>query len=332
MRVGVICSAHGYGHVGRQLATVEALADAGQDVILVTAAPVDVVGDRPGVTVLRRRVDVGIAQADSVTEDPERTRALWCEAVEGVDALVEDVRGLDCAIVDVAPTALEACRRAGVPALAVGNFDWAWVYEHYPALAEFAPKMRAWQSRHVGISLSPGPGLTGFARATPLSEPLARSVRPHRPAALAPRDAMVLVAFGGLGLANLGDRLPRLRGVRWVLTPPQARVARKDIVYVAADEARFPALLAAADVVYTKPGYGVLAEATLAGVRLCWMDRGAFPEAPYLEAAMVARGDVKVVGDDVAAAIRCALASPRPSPVPSQAARTLASAVLRRDF
>ncbi len=315
MNIAVLCSAHGFGHVGRQLAVVERLLMLGHDVALYTAAPPELLRvTRPAgqgaLTIVPWRVDVGIAQLDSLTEDLDATRVRWREAVTRIDLLADAVRGMDHAIVDVAPTAMEACRRAGVPATAVGNFDWAWIYEHYPALTEFAPQMKAWQSHHRAVALSPGPGMHGFRGVTQVAEPLALCATPFRPDV--PGRA-VLVAFGGLGLNNLAAWLPRIPDVTWVLAPPSPAVERDDVRFVA--DARFPALLAGVDAVLTKPGYGVLAEAMLCGTRLCWVDRGHFPEAPYLERAMRDRGDVKVQGGagGVEQAVREGLARGRPA-------------------
>lgn len=315
MNIAVICSAHGFGHVGRQLAVVERLLMLGHHVVLYTAAPADLlriaIPTTGTLTVVPWRVDVGIAQHDSLTEDLEATRVLWTEATQRIDALADALRGIDHAVVDVAPTALEACRRAGVPALAVGNFDWAWIYAHYPELSEFAPQMQAWQAHHPAVALAPGPGMHGFASVRSVAHPLARRASPFRPDV--PGKA-VLVAFGGLGLANLESWLPRMAGVTWVLAPPSQAVERADVVYV--EGVPFPSLLAGVDAVLTKPGYGVLAEAMLCGTRLCWVDRGQFPEAPYLERAMVDRGDVKVAGGaaGVEAAVGEALTRGRPAP------------------
>jgi len=344
VRVAVIASAHGFGHVGRQLAVVEALLLRGHAVRLYTAAPAGLLkirGDQDGrLEVVPWRVDVGLVQSDSLSHDLDATRTRWVEAVGRIDALAEDLRGCDRALVDIAPTGLEACRRAGVPALAVGNFDWAWIYEHYAPLREFVPQMRAWQAPHRGLALNPGPGLHGFSAVRWLQDPLARldvpadegALRipggpPSRSASLG-SGKRVLVAFGGLGLADVEGWLPRVAGVTWVVAPPLARVDREDIAYV--EGIPFVRLLAAVDAVLTKPGYGVVAEATLCGTRLCWVDRGEFPEAPYLEAVMYARGDVKVKGGQagVGAAITAALALPSPAPVTRTATEEVVTAVV----
>lgn len=326
MRIATVCSAHGFGHVTRELVIAGALADRGAEVTLFTAAP------RALSAGVRHRIeawtaDVGIAQRDSVSEDIDGTLARL-ETVAGdatIDALAEVLAGYDRVVVDIAPPALEAARRAGVPAFAVGNFDWAWIYRHYPPLAGWAERFAVWQAPHPGLFLAPGPGLTGFASVEAFGvvgrrAPAARSVAGGR---------AVLVCFGGFGLDGIEGWLPRLDGVTWVLAPPMARSARDDARWV--DDVPFPALVAGADALLTKPGYGIYAEAALAGTPMVWIDRGAFPEAPWLEAAMWARGDVKLDGRG-AAAVATALtrlwSAARPAPARSNAAERVAERIL----
>ncbi|MES2640978.1 MAG: hypothetical protein V4850_15920 [Myxococcota bacterium] len=327
MRIATVCSAHGFGHVTRELVIADALAARGAEVTLFTAAPRALLA---GVrhAVVPWAADVGIAQRDSLSEDVEGTLArLETVASEGaIDALAEVLAGYDRVVVDIAPPALEAARRAGVPAFAVGNFDWAWIYRHYPALAGWAERFARWQAPHRGLFLEPGPGLTGFAvverfgvvgrRAGPVTR--------GRPGA-----RTVLVCFGGFGLDGIDAWLPRIDGVRWVLAPPMARVPRDDVSWV--DDVPFPELVAGADALLTKPGYGIYAEAALAGTPMVWVDRGAFPEAPWLEAAMVARGDVKVDGRGgvaVAAALARLWRQEPPTPTRSDAAERVAARIL----
>lgn len=322
MRVALVCSGHGFGHVGRQLALAEALLERGAAVDVYTAAPPRLVADDlPAARVVPWTVDIGLVQHDSRTEDVAATvplaEALATEA--RVDALAAALAGVDRVVADVAPAALEAARRAGVPALAVGNFDWPWVYRHYPPLVPLAGRLAAWQAAHTGWSLTPGPGLTGF-RATVPGGLLGRRRAPVRVA-----ERAVLVSFGGFGLADLDRWLPVLDGVTWVIAPPMPRLDRPDVRWV--EDRPFPGLVAGADLVLTKPGYGIHAETALAGVPVVWIDRGSFPEAPWLEAAMRDRGDLKLEGE-VGPVVLRRLAEPRPAPVESRAADALARRVL----
>ena len=106
------------------------------------------------------------------------------------------------------------------------------------------------------------------------------------------------MSFGGFGL-DLD--LPRLPDVTWVLAPPMARLDRDDCVYV--EGVPYPALVAGCDLVLTKPGYGILAEASAAGVPIAWLDRGAFPEAASLVQVLRERGDLQASLDDLRPAL-----------------------------
>lgn len=289
MKLALVASAHGFGHVTRLLAVAERLRERGVEPTLFTAAPRQLVEETlPGATVVAASVDVGLKQRDSLTEDPAGTAALLEHRAShaALDALAARLAGFDRVVCDTAPTALEAARRAGVDAVALGNFDWAWTYRHYPALHGWADRFAAWQRPHPGLSLWPGPGLVEFGTTEPAG--LVGRTRPaHRVA-----ERAVLVSFGGLGLTDLDRLLPRIDGVTWVLAPPMAPLDRPDCAFVRG--VPYPALVAGCDVVFTKPGYGILAECLLGGTGIVWADRGAFPEAPYLEAVLHARGDAKV--------------------------------------
>ncbi len=326
----------------RELVVADALAARGADVTMFTAAPPSLTAP-PSPRAVRHGIvpwvaDVGIAQRDSLTEDLDATldRLEVVASARAIDALAAALVGYDRVVVDIAPPALEAARRAGVPALAVGNFDWAWIYRHYPALSGWAERFTAWQAPHPALYLAPGPALTGFASVEHFGVVGRRApaVRLAPPTRLALPDGgrhrFVLVCFGGFGLDGIEGWLPRMEGVTWVHAPPMARLERSDVRWV--PDVPFPALVAGVDTLLTKPGYGVHAEAALAGTPMVWVDRGAFPEAPWLEAAMVARGDVKVEGrgaEAVATALRRRWAVGPPAPLgETDAAERVAARIL----
>ena len=326
MRLAVVCSAHGYGHLTRQLALGAAWRELGVDLTFFADAPPALVDERlPGVPVVPWRVDVGIAQTDSRTEDLPRTRALaqdrWGDAAIG--ALASALGGFDRVVVDAAPAALEAARRAGVPAVAIGNFDWAWIYAQYAELADLAPTLDAWQAPHPAASLWPGPGMRGFREVHRFGLVGAHA----RPAPLPPGSA--LVAFGGFGLRGLDAALPVVPGLRWLL-PGGALPGRPDTA--APPPLPFPALVSGAELVLTKPGYSAFAECALAGTPALWLPRGAFPEAPWLLEAARQRGDEVLPehlhGEDLSGAIRTGIsrirARPRPDPLDAVAVHEVA--------
>ena len=211
--------------------------------------------------------------------------------------------------------------------VAVGNFDWPWIYRHYPALADHADRLAAWQRPHPALFLTPGPGLSGFASVELL--PVVGRLRPA--AALPPRT--VLVSFGGFGLTVLRRLLPHIPGVTWATSPPMPDLARSDSIYPTAPD---PALVAGADAVLTKPGYGIYAECVLSGTPAVWVERGAFPEAPWITAPMKEAGGMAIgcgpqhpdFSHRLANALEAVWSRPPPTPLPSTGARQAAERIL----
>lgn len=318
MRLALVASAHGFGHTTRLLSLAPRLREAGHRLSLFAPAmPFELPA---GVDFVPWRVDVGIVQRDSVTEDlPATLPALEAVCSERrIDELARRLASFDRVIVDTAPAAMEAGRRAGVEVVALGSFDWAWIYGHYPELGAWAGRFAAWQAPHRAVEVRPGPGMHGFRRVDPFGL-IGRSAPPVR---VAPRSA--LLCFGGFGM-RLGP-LPDFGGT-WVLAPPMEPIP--GALHVR--DLPFPALVAGADVLVTKPGYGVFTEAALAGTPIVWLHRPAFPEAPSLVAALEARGDEGVATLDPALlgpAILRALARPRPPPQPDEGAAVADALVL----
>ena len=87
-------------------------------------------------------------------------------------------------------------------------------------------------------------------------------------------------------------------------------------------------LVRAADVVVTKPGYGIVSDAIAAGTRIVYTERGDFPEYPILVAEMPRYVPCAHVGnqDFLAglwrAAIESVLARPVPPPPDLRGAET----------
>lgn len=283
------------------------------DVTIFTAAPEAVFRDYLGadpalyarVTIVPFRADVGVVQRDGLSMDHVATLAAL-EARFGdpreigpgsrVDRAIEELASAlsrarpRVVVADVPAIAIAAAHRIGAPSVAVGNFDWAFIYDHYasksPAFAEFARLFRAWHARATtAVHLPPGPPLEGFREVRP-GAPLARTLladaRAIRERLAIPRgDRAVLVSFGGFGLDDPARRIPRIRGVTWILAPPMDPLSgRPDVRFVAHEP--YLGLLAASDAVFTKPGYGIVCEAARNRTRVLFTDRGDFPEYPWL--------------------------------------------------
>jgi hypothetical protein len=241
---------------------------------------------------------------------------------------------------DIPPLAFAAAAEAGVTSVALGNFSWDWIYAHLaarqPALAEAAAHAaRAYARAGLLLRLPFAGDLSAFPRIEDV--PLVARA-PEREKADARRrlglDArpVVLVSFGGVGMPGLDPAaLGRLDEYLFLLTgqagggtaPNVRRLQAGDLT---AASLHYPDLVAAADVVVSKPGYGIVTDCIGARTRLVYTDRGDFPEYPvlvsemprYLPVAFVSNADVREGRLDEA--LRHVMALPFPKAPPTNGA------------
>jgi L-arabinokinase len=255
--------------------------------------------------------DTGVVQRDSLHLDERRTIDEAASFMAALDTLAarEAVflrqRGATVVAGDIPPLAFRAAHLAGLPAVAIGNFTWDWIYAGYPeAIAdrpELVPAIRhAYGHATLALRL---PMWGGFhAWASPIVElPFvarhsARSAGEVRNAIGVPRGSrMALASFGGLGISGLPlEPLGQLRGWSVVTTahaleaagpaPPGVRVLEDADVY--GSGLRYEDLVRAADVVVTKPGYGIIAECIANETAVVYTGRGRFAEYDVLVGAM----------------------------------------------
>lgn len=335
-------SGHGYGHATRVAEVLRAVRarDGKLPITVVTAAP-EFLFRRgiPGrVTVRALECDVGIAQKDALTIDEPATSRLWREFHAGngdrVDAEWRWIHhsGAKVVLGDVPPLAFEAAAEVGLPSVALANFSWDWVYRHMaprqPALAE-AATWAASAYRHASLLLKLP--FAGDLRAFPtaIDIPLVAR-RPCVSRAEARRrlsigsGPVVLVSFGGVGLEAMNlAALGSIADMQFLVVGVGPAPA-SNVRYLASEELEqgglhYEDVVGAADVVVTKPGYGIVTDAIGAGTRIVYTDRGDFPEYPvlvegmsrYVPAAHVSNADL--LAGRIGAALETVLAQAVPA-------------------
>jgi hypothetical protein len=279
-------SAHGLGHGTRDATVIEGLAAARGDLrfIVRTSAPDWIFSELTGVDVAVQRLetDTGVTQIDSLRPDENdtarRAAAFYAQFDRRADEEAAVLRRLDAAIVvgDIPPLAFEAAARADVRSVALGNFTWDWIYRAYPAFDLIAPgtidvMSRAYAKATHALRL---PLHGGFDSMRAVSEDIpfiARQSRIGRREArkrLGVRDdrLAVLPSFGGHGLDLPYAAIAASCGFT-LLTPDTTAAG-----------VRYEDLVAAADVVVSKPGYGIVSECVANGTALLYTSRGRFPE------------------------------------------------------
>lgn len=314
MSVAFCISGHGFGHASRQVEVINALG------ALCPSLPITVYTIasrwlldrtiRVPVTIVETACDTGAVQRDSLELDIPATLAAAAAFEVSADVqartLAEHFTERDTYVVvcDVPAMPCSAARLAGIPAVALANFTWDWIYEDFTAdhpsydalpgrlRARYAEAVAAWRLPMAG-------GFEGFSTVLDMPWIARRSSRDpgdtrHVLGLSDERRPLVLLSFGGYGVS--GWNLERHAGAPYRLVisggasidpaglPPDALEIPRD--WLQAQGLRYEDLVAACDVVLSKPGYGIVSECVANQTALLYTDRGRFREYPVMVEAM----------------------------------------------
>jgi hypothetical protein len=278
-------SGHGFGHASRAVELIDALTTRrpGLRVIVRTNAhpwPLERVR-RPGIEVQPFETDTGVAQISSLTIDEIQTATRAADFYRTFeDRVASEARYLkECeariVVADIPPLAFAAAKAAGIPSVAVANFTWDWIYAYYPDFESRAPGVigtisRAYHQGTLALRLPIHGGFESMAVVEDIPLVARRSTRDpadtRRILRIDSDALLVLASFGGFGLSIPDDRLSS-SGLT-VLAPPDRLP----------DGLKHEDIVAAADVVVSKPGYGIVSECAAHRTPLLYTSRGRFAE------------------------------------------------------
>jgi L-arabinokinase len=309
-------SGHGFGHASRSIEVINAiLAKRPETRIGVrTAAPrwlfdLTVKGK---ITFSTLETDTGIVQIDALTLDEadsiRRASSFHSDLVTRAASETRSLRELGATLIvgDIPPLAFAVGAAAGIPSIALGNFTWDWVYADYPRVRlapSLLPAIRgAYAKASMALRLPMSGGFDSLSNvkdipfiarhATKTREEVCKILK------IPAEKPIVLSSFGGYGLPGLDTGLLskfKKYTVITTATVPLSR-ARKDTpttekkgTFISINEeamydagVRYEDLVAAADAVVTKPGYGIVAEAIANDAAVLYTSRGHFPEYDVL--------------------------------------------------
>lgn len=305
-------SGHGFGHAARQIEIINTLASVAPELTIAvrTGAPRWLFDRTVRATIdfQPARVDTGVVQIDSLRLDERETVARAAAFYATVDSRAAEeaallrAQGARLVVSDAPPLACAAAHRAGLPSAVCSNFTWDWIYAGYPDAASIpalVPALRSAYARAAAGWRLPMHG--GFETVAPVVDVpfVARHSRRTGDRAAVRRmldlpldRPLALVSFGGYGVHDLPlDRLDCVD--RWgiVVTAPDvsafpAHLCRVPEPRLYGAGLRYEDLVAAVDVVITKPGYGIIADCVANGTAMLYTSRGRFAEYDVLVAEM----------------------------------------------
>lgn len=186
----------------------------------------------------------------------------------------------DAVLSDVAYLPLAGAAQARIPAMALCSLNWADLLFHYFRREAWLPAVHrqilsAYRSAGAFLRVTPGMPMLDLENIVTLG-PVATQARLGRDEVarrlgLPEERRWVLVALGGFDFPLPVDTWPQREDVLWL---------RPDVL--AGRDLPFNELMANADALIGKPGYGTFAESAIHGLPLLYLRRPDWPEEPWL--------------------------------------------------
>ena len=327
LRLLLDITAHGFGHLAQCAPVVAALREAEPlELSVRSGLPGQVLRDRLGPIAqhIPADTDFGAVMRDAFAVDDAATLARYrvrhAGLPEEVRALAATLRRLRCEAVlsNVTYVAPMAAAAAGIPCVLFSSLTWHDVLRTCcPEATDLAEEVMAGYRHATSIfRLVPGTGFHGLD-STAVTQPIARVGRRRQD--LLNRIGgdtcrpMALLAVGGM-LPGIPPPLVHAPGEFRLVGPAVWQEA--GVIPVETLGVPFEDLLASADVVVSKPGYGIVAELGCIGTPAVLVARPGWPEEPDLSNWLQERARCHVVGqwrDVTAAALRTCLSLPAPA-------------------
>jgi hypothetical protein len=306
MKILYYLTAHGYGHAVRSCAICQRFS---QDVQLIfrTLIPQKFFEEevkRP-FSYFPGQFDCGCIQSDSVTVNKKETLENYMRLAESNDARLKGEinwvlqQGVDGIVSDIPPFAFEVARGAGLPSVAMTNFTWYDIYEpyarDYPVFQPYLQKIREqYEMAGFFLELVPSTGMPYFRNRlkVPLVGGMGRNVRERLKGhlGLGKGKHLALIYVGEFGMGNISwKNLEKLKD--WDFIGIYAIPGRPANYHLVSKEHfAYLDLIASSDVMISKIGYGIFAQALMHGTPLIYLPRDDFAEFPVFEKAVLEWG------------------------------------------
>jgi len=322
-RIVFYVSGHGFGHASRTGQVIQALKDRAPDteILVRSSAPEWFLREQAGDAFRYEffEADTGVLQADSLTilyrETLEAARGFLSEMPQKIAGEKEFLLKIGAAAVfgDIPPLAFGAAHAAGLPSLGMTNFSWDWIYQPYTErFAGFEGLIEDIRAEYRKTGLLLRLPFSGGLDAFPRQEEIPLVARPSRLSRARARRALgldekkpvALLSFGGFSLSGeYYRRMGEDREIAWTAServgaqaPGIRNFSRREL---AERGLAYPDLVRAAEVVVTKPGYGILSECIANRTRMLYTERGDFREYPVLVAGAERTIPCRFISGDV---------------------------------
>jgi L-arabinokinase len=302
---------HGLGHAVRSLEVIRHLLEQEPDleIILVSTLPEFIIRNnvqgalvqgalvQGALSIRKKHLDIGLVQQDSLQFDLPATRKALESLYYHREALLEEeidffkTNKVQCIVCDIPFLPFAAASRCGIPAIGISNFTWDWIYQAYASSDPRWLPLVGWiRESHQGCSLFLQLPMHGDCSACPAirSVPLVarqserRREQTRQILGLRSGQKAYLVSFAALEFSGAAqNRLQDMTDAIFLYKRP-LKFHLKNGICIDRFDISYADVVAAADGVITKPGYGIVADCLVHGTPIIYTDRGVFPEYSIL--------------------------------------------------
>jgi hypothetical protein len=276
-RILFYISGHGYGHLTRCLEVIKKiqLIEPDCDIHIQTSAPEWLIAlNLKNYKLIPKTCDIGAVQKNSYDVDQKTTLESFANFYNSFDQRIpqevdyNQKNKIDLIVGDIPPLAFWAATESGIPAIAMANFSWDWIYEPYvsnfPEFAWIIDKIKQSYSKANLLLRLPFHGdLNAFPNIVDIPFVARKAwmdlAEVRQKLRIELTDKLVLVALRkeDLDQVNFDNLAKNKNNIFLFFTPvPQ----HSNFVSITANFLAFPNLIAASDVVMSKPGYGIISE------------------------------------------------------------------------
>lgn len=299
-RILYYISGHGYGHATRSIEVIKNIRQQNPqtEIHIQSNAPrwLFLLNLKNEFHFIAKSCDVGAVQKNSFDVDQHATLSRFANFYASFSLRIAAEKSyiqknkIDRIVGDVPPLAFLAAEACDLPSVAIANFSWDWIYtpyaEKYPEYAWVPDKVKeAYGKAGILLRLPLHGDLHAFRNITDIPfiarEARMESTVVRKQLQVGKREKLILVALRREDLAAVRlDKLAKLSGFRFLFFSPVPQA--DNFISVAADFLPFPNLIAAGDLVVSKPGYGIVSECLANRTPLLYTARKNFREYDVL--------------------------------------------------
>lgn len=306
MHLFVDISSHGFGHLAMTAPVLNEYARQRPDLRLTLRSGLsrNILQKRiqPAFEHIQQTSDFGFAMVDAMTIDHAASAARYREFhanwPEKVAQEAEFLRQLapDGVFSNVAYLPLAGAAQAGIPAVAMCSLNWADLFQYYYGKESWAPDIHtqilaAYRSAQLFLRPTPSMPMPDLDNTRAIG-PIATLGKKHNLKALLPHPLntrtryAILVLMGGVRHRLPIETWPHDPDICW-LVQADWQINHPQAVAFESLNLAFPDLMASANAVISKPGYGTFTEAACNGTPVLYLRRDDWPEqealTPWLE-------------------------------------------------